>query len=364
MITAGGRQFYATTCLIRDANSVKTLIGKSFTIAFNTNDHSVNMKYKGTDYLRSLVVDLDFIITYIENGSFSYNGIEIPFDNSEADFSNFDIKEEKSRLDYLKKIIQVLDCLGCRKDINLKKLTQQDWKNIDYLIQAFVEKEPVKGLKEDLSPLVFLKVGELRFALCFEKLEDEPGTYHIYDFFKTELSLVYDNNVGEKLPISQYVILNSDDFLTVDNIRFDVFLPSFQKIERHSELMGRANLFMLEVIKAFDKDPSKKELLNVAADFAEWLMNSSEDELPYYVRYLNKIQIEKRYGNLSIERVKELFQIVETPNIREEILVGAYLLLDQPTAAELHYERMDPLLQKEFKEYPIYHFWKGKTDSD
>ena len=92
--------------------------------------------------------------------------------------------------------------------------------------------------------------------------------------------------------------------------------------------------------------------------FAEWLMNATEEELPYDVRLLNKLQIEKRMGDLSITQIKELFRMVETPNIREDVLVGAYLLLDQQAAAELHFEKMDQQLQEEFQKYPIYHFWK------
>ena len=122
--------------------------------------------------------------------------------------------------------------------------------------------------------------------------------------------------------------------------------------------MARTNFFLLELIEAYDKDNSKTELLSTALAFAEWLMNATEEELPYDVRLLNKLQIEKRMGDLSITQIKELFRMVETPNIREDVLVGAYLLLDQQAAAELHFEKMDQQLQEEFQKYPIYHFWK------
>lgn len=358
VITVGDRLFYTKVKLIRSADSVKTMIGESFSIVTNTKEHSVKMNYKGTDNLRSLAVDLDFMLSYIESKSLKYNGIDLPFDEAGADFSNFDIATEKDRLSYIKKIVTMLDCLGCKKDLNVKTLTQKDWQNINYLVKAFVDKEPISGLKDDLPPVLSIDVGSLKFIISLAHVENKQGTYEIYDFFKTELSLVYENLDGEKLPISQYAILHADDLLKADNIRYDVLLPSFQKIERHSELIARTNFFLLELIEAYDKDKSKTELITTASAFADWIMEASEDELPYDVRLLNKLQIEKRIGALSITRIKELFRMVETPNIREDVLVGAYLLLDQQAAAELHFEKMEPQLQEEFKKYPIYHFWK------
>ena len=358
VITVGDRLFYTKVKLIRNADSVKTMIGESFSIIANTKDHTVKMNYKGTDNLRSLAVDLDFMLSYIESKSFEYNGIDFPFDEAGADFSNFDIAAEKERLEYIKKIVQALNSLGCKKDIKIKSMTQKDWLHLGYLVRAFVDKEPVSGLKTDLPPAMSMDVGNLKFIICLAHVEGKPDTYEIYDFFKTELSLVYDNQDGEKLPISQYALLHADDLLKADNIRYDVLLPSFQKIERHSELIARANFFLLELIEAYDKDNSKSELISTASAFADWIMEATEDELPYDVRLLNKLQIEKRMGDLSITRIKELFRMVETPNIREDVLVGAYLLLDQQAAAELHFEKMEPQLQEEFKKYPIYHFWK------
>ena len=87
------------------------------------------------------------------------------------------------------------------------------------------------------------------------------------------------------------------------------------------------------------------------------MATTTEEEIPYDVRLLNTLQIEKRQRALNIEEVKELFRIIENPKTCEDILVGSYLLLDQQAAAHLHFEKLDKQLQEEFKKYPIYHFW-------
>lgn len=64
-------------------------------------------------------------------------------------------------------------------------------------------------------------VKKLRFVLYFKKCEGkDKGKYEIYDFFKTEFCVAYDGKDGEKLPISQFFILHTNDFLTLNNIDF------------------------------------------------------------------------------------------------------------------------------------------------
>lgn len=358
-ICVGDHQFYSKVTLVPEANRIVTKIGESFSISANIEKQTVNMSYRSSDSLRTLVLDLDFMLSFIENESFQYNGVIIPYDKNSADLSHFDLATQKAKLNYLKKVVEAIDCLNCAKDISIKLLTANDWKNLDHLVKAFVNKETVKDLKPNLPLTGFWDIGELHFAICMIPVEGKTETYRIYDFFRTELSLFYKNHNGDQLAASQYLLLHADELLKADNIRYDVLLPSFQKLDHHLELMGMANAFMLELIIAFDKAPTRKALIETAASFSEWLECSTEEELPYDVRLLNKIQIAKRMGGLNIDMIKELYRVVEAPNAREDILVGAYLLLDQQTAAEIHFEKMDHQLQEAFKTYPIYHFWKA-----
>lgn len=196
--------------------------------------------------------------------------------------------------------------------------------------------------------------------LVIKKDENQKGTYEISDFFKTDLVLFYKNCNGKEVPISQYAILKKDDFLNVDNIRFDALLPSFQKIERHSETISKANFTMLDLISAYD-DCHRSEILETAKAFSDWIMLATEEEIPYSSRLLNKLQIEKRERELSDKEKEKLFQITENPKVDEMTLVGAFLLLDQQLIAERHFTKLNSEEQKAFKTFPIYHFWKNKT---
>ena len=153
-----------------------------------------------------------------------------------------------------KKVVKVLDLLGCTDDININDMQPEDWRNLNRLIVAFIDKKPVSGLKHDLPPVCCVKVGKLRFVVYLKKSGgSNSGKYEVYDFFKTEFSVAFDDKDGNKLPISQFCILHTQDFLTLSNMDFDVLLPSFQKAEHHYETYNRANWFLLELLAAYDK---------------------------------------------------------------------------------------------------------------
>lgn len=357
-ITVGDRLFYTTVSVIQDAETVTKVIGESFSIKSNKNDGRYKINYKNSKKMRILAKDLDFMISCIEAGCFQWDGLELPLNFKDADFSNFNVEEEKTRLKNIKKIVSLLDLLGCKKDLEIDSLIDKDWKNLDCLVKALIDKEPIQHLRTDLPSITCIKIGKLKFILYFQKVNSKDDTYNIFDFFKTDISLIYDNGSGEKLPISQYVILHADDFLNLDNIRYDVLLPSFQKTKQYKETVIWANAFLLELLKAFDKDNSKKDILSTARAFSNWILESSDEVLPYDLKILNKLQIEKRNRVLTKDEEKELLQIIEDPKTSEDIMVGAYLLLDQQAAAELHFERLETPLKENFKTYPIFHFWK------
>lgn len=356
-IMVGNRPFYSKVKITQNVETTTTMLGSSFTITAHTDNRKIKYSFKGTMQLRQLVIDLDFMLALIDEGSFSYNGVSFPFDKSTVDFSNFPVAEMRKRLDYLNRVAQLLDLFGCKKDIDLKSLQAKDWRNLNTLIKALIDNEPVTGLRDDLPPVFTIEVGNLRFIVCFFQEDNEAGTYRISDFFQTKLLFVYENPEGEKLATSQFSNLKAKDFLTADNVCYDVLLPSFQNAEQNSETMIRANNFMLELLKAYDMEPDP-EILATAADFSKWLVTASEEELSHSIRLLNDLQVKKRQRKLTVNEEKELYRLIESPDCGEETLVGAYLLLDQQTAAELHFEKLPVEAQEAFKKYPIYHFWR------
>ena len=354
LITIGDKLYYDQVKIFKSSSFTNVVIGESLTIEFNTSP--IHIKYKNSNSLRTLVKDLDFMIAYIENGLFCYNGTAFYFDKEGANYSNFNINDEKETLSFAKQVVQVLDILNCKKDIDINTLKSNDIRNIEILIKAFIEKVPVPNLKDDIPSIACMKIGELQFVFYVQPVENEKGAKRVEDFFQTDINMAYENQEGDIRPISQFSILHAEDLVRIDNIRYDVLLPSFQRLEHHNETFSRATLFLLELIKAYDLSENT-EFLNVADSFADWIMTATEEEIPFAIKYLNKLQITKRHRDLNHNEIQELYSIIEAPNTPEDVLVGCYLLLDQQIPAQNHFNKLTEEQQTEFKKYPIYHFW-------
>lgn len=364
MITIEDRLFYTKYKVVKSATEVTVRFGESFTMSFTVK--SCNINYKNSNKIRVMVKDLDFMLSYTEKEYFKVNEMKFPFDHNGKN-TNFDKDKQKENLEYAKDIVKVLDMLGCSEDIDINYMNDEDWRNLNYLIAALVNKEPVEGLKEDLPPVACIKVGKLRFAIYLKKCDgEEKGKYEIYDFFKTDFPVAFEAEDGKMLPISQFSILHANDFLTISNIDFDVLLPSFQMAEYHKETINRANWFLLELLNAYDKadETRRAKLLKVCMDFSEWILGANGDEIDFQVGTLNKLQTIKRSRDFNIDELGVLYVMVEDKETREDCIIGAYLLLGQQQAAEIHFAKLTEQEQLNFKEYPIYHFWKTEEQDN
>lgn len=116
---------------------------------------------------------------------------------------------------------------------------------------------------------------------------------------------------------------------------------------------------MLNMISAYDENKNAK-LLKVAKGFAQWILNEDKDVIPYDIKLLNFLQIVRRERELNIDEVKQLCAITENSLTREDVKVGAYLLLDNEMAAQIHFQILDKEMQEAFKTYPIFAFLKER----
>lgn len=364
VVAVDGKIFYTNYQIIKNKNGITVCYGESLTMRFGKKRQSCKIKYRNSDKIRVLVKDLDFMLTYLENGYFMVDDNKIPFDYTDIDNKHFDIENEKELLNHAKKVVKVLDILGCSEDIDIKDMKKRDWTHLNYLITAFLDKKPVKGLKDELPSIVNLKVGKLKFAV-YLKACAKKGTYDIYDFFTTEIPVVIkDESDDIMLPVSQFNILHTNDFITLNNIKFEKLLPSFQKTEHHHETFSRANFFLLDMLNAYDiaQGERKEKILKTCKDFSEWIFEAPNEEIDDQVKILNELQIIKRTRNFNPNEIEKLYKMIENSETREDCLIGAYLLLGQQQAAEMHFARLSKSEQNNFKEYPIYHFWKDKKN--
>lgn len=115
LVAIGDRVFYNSVDVVLNADTVTTLVGDSLSIIAHRHSESFSVNYKSSDKLRQRTIDSEFMLSYIKAGAFSYDGITIPFDRKGANFSDYSVEAEANDLQYLKKIVQLLDLFNCKK---------------------------------------------------------------------------------------------------------------------------------------------------------------------------------------------------------------------------------------------------------
>ncbi len=216
------------------------------------------------------------------------------------------------------------------------------------------------NLRKDL-PLTFnMTIGGVRIALVHTKIA-EDGAEEIFDYFSERLITSYTvDEIRHFVP--PHATMDKDGWATVSNINFDDVLPSFERVyTRHNdvEIFSVANNTLLSILLAYDST-HKISLLETGVKLAEWLFKEcAEEAVPFSIRLINLLQVVRRSRELSKEERLQLLEIAEDVKEDERIRVGAYLLLMNQEAAEMHFAKMDVEMQNSFREWPIYHFWKA-----
>lgn len=358
LVTIDDRVFYTNFQIIRSAKKTTICYGESLKVIFDENSTLAKISYKNSDKIRILVRDLDFMLNFLEKGYFKVDDDVIPFDYDGMKDTNFDKVKEKELLSWAQEVVRILDALGCADDIDVNDMKDADWKNLFELKAVLLDKETIKGLKKDLLPAASLKVGKLQFAISFQHCK-EKGSYEVYDFFNLDHPILVEdkNNIGKMIPVSRASLLHENDFLTLSNMNFDILLPEFQKMERCSETFNCATDFLLRLLNAYDiaEEPRKTKILNVCKSFNKWMEEASDEEIEYSIKMLNILQTVKRYRNLNRNEIEILCSIAENKEVGEACKAGAYLLLEQQQAAEIHLAKLSKEEQEKFKKYPIYH---------
>lgn len=364
IIAVNDKVYYSSFSRIRSKDKVIVQIGKSFKITITDSGDPVNITYNSAPMLSDRIKDAEFMLDVLHSKHFSLNGCRLDINPTATELQKFNIEAQKESIEFYKKMQMVLKLLNVQQDINLSTITEQEQREIHNLITAFVDKKTVRNIRKDLPVVTKIKIQNIILILVFEETGEGSGEYNIYNFFRSNLVLMYDRlDSDDKYITSQYSILQKVDYLQISNIDYDAILPSYQTLLKNNPaIFDRANTDMLNMISAYDENENAK-LLKVAKSFAEWILNDDKDVLPYEIKLLNLLQIVRRERELNIEEVKQLCSITENSLTGEDIKVGAYLLLDNQMAAQIHFDLLDKDMQEAFKKYPIFIFWKKREES-
>lgn len=363
VVSVAGKQYYNSYQISRLQDEMKIYVGKSLVITINNETRFTKIDYKPSPFLRNRVIDSEFFLDALNNKGFMLGSLFTPLEYDSAKLKKFDPEKVKSQIEYFKRVLRLFTLLNITKNFDIEKATVNEWHEIDNLMRAFLDNQLVSNLKPNLSLFFRLKIQDIIIMLFFVKEEGEEGTYRIYDFFSNRFIFGYDvPDSDEKFFTSNFSVLTVNDYIEVDNIDYDRILPSYQAlVEKNPKIYTRANLDMLNILSAYDKTKNEK-LLRLAEQMADWIFENGADLLGDDIAYLNIKQIARRQRDLTLDEIQKLYAITENGDASEEIKVGAYLLLGNQLAAQMHFNKIAEDIKAAFKEYPIFYFWQEQKE--
>lgn len=365
-VSVKGVKYYNTINKTITAENIIYRIGTCMTLIvpnlspseLKDNDFQVKVTIDIKGSLKQRIKSLEFLIAMFDAKCFEIDGCEFPADFPESEIKALNPSVFPERLKGYKKAQRVLDKLNVTKDLDLDNLSEEDKKKLDSLILAIEDEKKISGLSKDIPLVAKYSIGNIEVALVFKRNED--GTHTLWNFFDTYLPVeqVIDE---KKYPISQFVILTTDNLITLDNINYKNIVDDFYRIDISEPLVNSANEVMLELIKAFDIKADRiyldtaKQLLALQMEHTEYIKQT--------ICELNELQITARERTLNFAEKKKLYYILEK-NDDDFIKVGAYLLLDEQEEASKIIETMNENQFEKFSNLPIFKFYKKSQEEN
>ena len=351
-ISAKGKHYYDKVKVERHRDdSVVIYMGKSFRYVVNKPDQ-VTFKYDLKGNLDEQIQTIEFLLDVIDDKGLYINGTKCAIEPTTEELSQFNRTGAENKLKYLRLIKDALNILGVKESLNLDMVTDKQEEYIKMLINCLLYgKRAGFTEKGEIPPLGTITIGNLRIMLLFREKQD--GRYEVNDFFRYKVDCKLDQE-GD-YDTTQFCMLTADDYLNTANIDLEVVEHEFME-HRNEGHYERMTFSILEMIKAYDRDNKRSNILDMAIRLNKWLV-AQDGSNPIYV--INLFQCYKRIRNLTDEELKTLSKLLESDRNDEGSKAAIYILLDSKKIAEMHIANLKDDEKASFMEFPIYSLFKN-----
>lgn len=357
-VMVNGKLFYIDYGIVYKKGITELHFGKSttFIIEQGKNRYKFSFSLKGT--LSERIKDLEFVIEILTVQQFNVGSVVWPLKGIlPGEIETFNLLKLRESLEWLMAVKETLDTLCVKDDLDCSKLTKDNEHNLMMLKTAILDKQAISLKGADAAFGVF-NIANLKILVCTLMHDEKKKLFNVYGFNDAPLSLKVTDKRGKEYPSSIYVILTKTSFLNCCNIDYEAMLEDIKRVPFSEMYSNQLNQLFLQMLSAYDESsPSRKDILEAALILSEWLKNND----PYSeqdILTLNYYQVIKRKRSLEPMEIRDILLITENQAIREELYVGAYILLDNYAAAKIHFDLMPSETQEIFRTYPIFHLWE------
>lgn len=262
-------------------------------IVFDLNIRKINFNFKGT--LQDRITDMEFFVDLIKNRSVTINGATLDLPK----YKNDENEEKRLIEEYNKKIndLKILRDKFLELNIDFKedidKLDKQSRNNLFLFKKIFCDNIVPTNLNIQQGRISFIKIGNCNIAILAQKNENEElKIYNYFSELKDIINIVIvkkGERPSRKNRTNPYFVMSSEDILKFSNFNAEIVFNSLNVIQNFESQSEYINAFMLELLKAYDKDNNDYKFYYNAMDkdtqkeFDTYpiinLMNTKKEEL-------------------------------------------------------------------------------------
>lgn len=331
------------------SGKVELLIGKSMRFIYE--EGKSVFKYNLTGDLNERILTIKTLLSMMEQKYVCVDSVKIDISPNPHEVEAFNLEERKQQLKYYELIKETLTRLHVSKSLEIERLTEKEENNLRMLVNAVLYERPA-SFKENgkIPPVCTLDFANLKIVMAFRQNKD--GKYIVEDFFDTNMVCAIDKN--DEYRTTPFCILQKDDYLKDDNLVLDKVINGFKQFdnEGHFEKMV---LCILEMIKAYDENTERNDLLQGAKNLCEWMSSKKSDDVIHRINYLQCCQRERK---LTDDEINELAEIIVNRTTDNSTIAGAHILLGNKAMAVKHLGMLSREQKEAFEKYPIYTLYK------
>lgn len=284
-ISISGIQYYNNFEIVRQKENTFILrLGKSFTYNFQVNENTIKGTFNYTiqGNLPERINDIKFLLAYLENKEFEI-GTYKAFPLTDEQVNSIDIKYFQNKLHLLEKIDELLKKLKISTVLDYDKITEKEEKTFIDLINTVLLGAPC--IPDNPEALYKLQLANLNILLVANKIDEEK--YKIINYFsdenKRKFAFSYNETTNNKnmFLIPSTFILREEDFISLDNIDYDMIYNDIINSQDSEELKKYTYYFMQEMIAGAKKRTKSKNGLFCCIDKALNYLNRKVSDFNY-----------------------------------------------------------------------------------
>ncbi len=356
-IKVNNKEYYTSFTRMHTKNGISIKIGESLEILFEKQADTLTLKFAPANMLNSRLKDLEFILDAFQNQAMSINDIELNLSPSNLNLEKCKLEGLKEKLDYYKKIQELLKILNIKDDLNLTNLSEKEAQDLFCLVTGIVDKQLVRHKVPKDSKYLFFKIQKIGISILAKESVEGSSEYEYINVFSGKLAFSANEHSKPTYPV--YCMLKKEHYINFSNINYSEMLLQYKYFgNTNPNIYSQANLDVLQMILAYDVC-KKSIIIDTAIDIMQWILQHEEEnnrsKAIYQINYLQAIA---RLREISEKEQETLINISMSDDSCDDIKFAVNVLLKQLPSAKAYLRKLIPSEVEQIKEFPIYSLYE------